>query len=319
MSTPPTDELSEATGARQRGAPQPITAACTRQALALSQRQCSPKSSTTANDGGWQQARPRRSRPAQASRAASPTPSASSTSTRRSDSRRSDTRSAASRGASSVSAASTHRLAAERRRVFKQRQRPEISTLAVGNELQGTVSGVKDFGAFIDCGVSKDGLLHASEADPHGRPVRDLRERVNIGESLRVWVKDVNLQEGKFTLTARDPTAALAAAAAAAEARHQERMAREAEWERRKVERAKQEEGRRVLAQIETAMVEEAKAREVAAAAARIEAGMVLPAAAVLCGTELPAPPTPRKLEVLVERFVNGKRLVLYKMPWNPA
>lgn len=313
MSTPPTDELSEATGARQRGAPQPITAACTRQALALSQRQCSPKSSTTSNDGGWQQARPRRSRPAQASRAASPTPSSSSTSTRRSD-----TRSAASRGASSVSAASTHRLAAERRRIFKQRQRPEISTLAVGNELQGTVSGVKDFGAFIDCGVSKDGLLHASEADPHGRPVRDLRERVNIGESLRVWVKDVNLLEGKFTLTTRDPTAVLAATAAA-EARHQERMAREAEWERRKAERAKQEEGRRVLAQIETAMVEEAKAREVAAAAARIEAGMVLPAAAVLCGSELPAPPTPRKLEVLVERFVNGKRLVLYKMPWNPA
>lgn len=185
----------------------------------------------------------------------------------------------------------------------------------------------------MDVGCSKDGLWHACECDPYGRLVRDMRERVNKGDKVSLWVKAV--AAGKFCLTARDPVpqpvpqpaaapaasalsaAALAATAAATERTRQASAAREAAREREEDERRRCAERKARAAELEAAMVAEAKEREATQAAAREAAGLVLPAAEVLRGVQQPPAPKQLELEVLVEKVINGKRRVLYKMPWK--
>lgn len=194
------------------------------------------------------------------------------------------------------------------------------------------MTGVRDFGAFIRIGAGKDGLLHVSDAqadDVQGH-VADARDVLAVGQRVRVFVKAIDSEAGKFTLTTRPPVArpeaprevkpSAAASAAMAAAKAREQQAREA----RQAEQARQEAARihrAEIAAIEAAMVEAAHAREAAAAAAREEAGLLLPAAAVLLGQPIPpVQPTRRAFEeVLVRKMVNGKELVLYKMPWRYA
>ena len=67
-------------------------------------------------------------------------------------------------------------------------------------------------------------------------------------------------------------------------------------------------------------MMEAAAEREAAAAAARAEAGLLLPAAELLRGVELPPAPEPQTLEVLATKsFCGGRKRVLYRMPWKSA
>ena len=66
----------------------------------------------------------------------------------------------------------------------------EITDLTVGMELEGIVTNVVNFGAFVDIGVHQDGLVHISQmAD---RFVRDPLEVVTVGEVVKVRVIDVN-------------------------------------------------------------------------------------------------------------------------------
>lgn len=209
----------------------------------------------------------------------------------------------------------------------------DLSRIQAGRAIQGVVTGVRDFGAFININAGKDGLLHAREADARGAHVADMRERLAVGERVSVFVKHVDAAASQFTLTLRDPAAASAAATAAmAAAAERERVmraeaereyaAREAEQARRDAERREREEARerrrqqeREVAEIEASMVAAAEARDVLAAEARAAAGMVLPVAELLRGKELPPAPAeePTSWEVLVRV---GDR-VLYKMPWK--
>lgn len=61
-----------------------------------------------------------------------------------------------------------------------------IDDLSVGQELEGMVTNVTDFGAFVDVGIGQDGLVHLSELSH--RYVRDPRRVVHVGESVRVKV-----------------------------------------------------------------------------------------------------------------------------------
>ena len=66
----------------------------------------------------------------------------------------------------------------------------EIRDLSPGMVLEGVVSNVAAFGAFVDIGVHQDGLVHVSElAD---RFVRDPREVVKVGDIVRVRVLEVD-------------------------------------------------------------------------------------------------------------------------------
>ncbi len=77
----------------------------------------------------------------------------------------------------------------------------EIADLTVGMVLEGVVSNVAAFGAFVDIGVHQDGLVHVSElAD---RFVRDPREVVKVGDIVKVRVVDVDAARRRIGLSMR--------------------------------------------------------------------------------------------------------------------
>ncbi len=75
----------------------------------------------------------------------------------------------------------------------------KLSDLEPGMLLEGVVTNVTAFGAFVDIGVHQDGLVHISEmAD---RFVKDPREVVKAGDVVRVRVKDVDEARKRIGLT----------------------------------------------------------------------------------------------------------------------
>ncbi len=77
----------------------------------------------------------------------------------------------------------------------------EPKDLVVGMVLEGRVSNVAAFGAFVDIGVHQDGLVHVS-ALSH-RYVRDPRAVVKAGDIVKVKVMEVDLQRGRIALSMR--------------------------------------------------------------------------------------------------------------------
>jgi uncharacterized protein len=76
-----------------------------------------------------------------------------------------------------------------------------LEDLKIGMELEGIVTNVTAFGAFVDVGVHQDGLVHVSQlAD---RFVKDPAEIAKVGDKLRVRVLEVDLDRGRIALTAR--------------------------------------------------------------------------------------------------------------------
>ena len=75
----------------------------------------------------------------------------------------------------------------------------EIGDLKPGMQLEGVVTNVAAFGAFVDIGVHQDGLVHISElAD---RFIKDPREVVKAGDVVRVRVKEVDAGRKRIALT----------------------------------------------------------------------------------------------------------------------
>ena len=77
----------------------------------------------------------------------------------------------------------------------------EISDLQVGMILEGVVSNVANFGAFVDIGVHQDGLVHISMlADKF---VSDPRDVVKAGDVVKVKVVEVDVARKRIALTMR--------------------------------------------------------------------------------------------------------------------
>ncbi len=77
----------------------------------------------------------------------------------------------------------------------------DLSDLKPGMVLEGVVTNVASFGAFVDIGVHQDGLVHVSRlAD---RFVKDPHEVVKTGEVVRVKVLEVDLERKRIALTMR--------------------------------------------------------------------------------------------------------------------
>ncbi len=82
----------------------------------------------------------------------------------------------------------------------------EISDLKPGMLLEGTVTNVAAFGAFVDIGVHQDGLVHVSQlAD---RFVKDPHEVVKAGDVVKVRVTEVDVPRKRIGLTMRKDGAA---------------------------------------------------------------------------------------------------------------
>lgn len=77
----------------------------------------------------------------------------------------------------------------------------EIKDLVPGMTLEGVVSNVAAFGAFVDIGVHQDGMVHVSELSD--RFVRDPREVVKVGDIVRVRVLDVDVARKRISLSMR--------------------------------------------------------------------------------------------------------------------
>ncbi|MFO0761759.1 MAG: Tex family protein [Byssovorax sp.] len=76
-----------------------------------------------------------------------------------------------------------------------------MEDLKPGMELEGVVTNVTAFGAFVDVGVHQDGLVHVSQlAD---RFVKDPGEVVKVGDKLKVRVIEVDLGRKRISLTAK--------------------------------------------------------------------------------------------------------------------
>ena len=77
----------------------------------------------------------------------------------------------------------------------------EVKDLQPGMILEGVVTNVANFGAFVDIGVHQDGLVHISALA--NKFVKDPREVVKAGDVVRVKVVEVDLQRQRIALTMR--------------------------------------------------------------------------------------------------------------------
>lgn len=75
----------------------------------------------------------------------------------------------------------------------------DIGDLREGMELEGTVSNVAAFGAFVDLGVHQDGLVHVSQLSH--KFVTDAREVVKTGDIVRVRVLEVDAARKRIALS----------------------------------------------------------------------------------------------------------------------
>jgi uncharacterized protein len=85
--------------------------------------------------------------------------------------------------------------------------REDVTTLAdleAGMMLEGVVSNVTNFGAFVDIGVHQDGLVHISELSQ--RFVRDPREVVQVGQVVQVRVLGVDQALQRISLSMKTPS-----------------------------------------------------------------------------------------------------------------
>jgi protein Tex len=75
----------------------------------------------------------------------------------------------------------------------------DIKDLKEGMTLEGTVSNVAQFGAFVDLGVHQDGLVHVSQLA--NKFVTDAREVVKTGDIVKVKVLEVDVARKRISLT----------------------------------------------------------------------------------------------------------------------
>lgn len=99
----------------------------------------------------------------------------------------------------------------------------QISDLKPGMQLEGVVTNVTHFGAFVDVGVHQDGLVHISALS--ARFVSDPREVVKAGEVVKVKVMEVDVARKRIGLSMRLDDAPEASEAKTAPTKRRERNA----------------------------------------------------------------------------------------------
>ena len=76
-----------------------------------------------------------------------------------------------------------------------------MNDLEIGMVLEGVVSNVANFGAFVDIGVHQDGLVHISAIT--NKFIKDPREAVKTGDIVKVKVTEVDVSRKRISLTMR--------------------------------------------------------------------------------------------------------------------
>src|SRR5699024_873466 len=82
--------------------------------------------------------------------------------------------------------------------LIKSRTSITFMTNEVGSKVQGKVTGITNFGAFVELEKGKTGLVHISEvADTY---VKDINEHLTVGDEIKVKVINVE-DDGKIGLS----------------------------------------------------------------------------------------------------------------------
>lgn len=76
-----------------------------------------------------------------------------------------------------------------------------IKDLQSGMILEGVVTNLTRFGAFVDIGVHQDGLLHISEVS--NKYIADLNQILKVGQHIKVEVKSVDAERNRITLSSK--------------------------------------------------------------------------------------------------------------------
>jgi len=82
-----------------------------------------------------------------------------------------------------------------------EKRKEVFESIKVGDRIEGTVSRIVDFGAFVDLG-GIDGLIHISEMS-WGR-IKKVTDVLKEGDKVKVTVLDVNAEKGKISLSLKD-------------------------------------------------------------------------------------------------------------------
>ncbi|SFP52084.1 S1 domain-containing post-transcriptional regulator GSP13 [Salibacterium halotolerans] len=77
-----------------------------------------------------------------------------------------------------------------------------VEQYEVGSIVEGKVTGIKPFGAFVALDENKQGLVHISEV-AHGY-VKDINDELSVGDEVKVKIKSVDADSGKISLSIRD-------------------------------------------------------------------------------------------------------------------
>ena len=77
-------------------------------------------------------------------------------------------------------------------------------SIEVGNILPGKVTGITNFGAFVDLGNRKTGLVHISEVS--NSYIKDIKDVLTVGDEVQVKVMEI-AGDGKVSLSIRRASA----------------------------------------------------------------------------------------------------------------
>lgn len=75
----------------------------------------------------------------------------------------------------------------------------DIRDLVIGQQLEGTVRNVVDFGAFVDIGLHNDGLIHISQMSKTF--IKHPRQVLSLGDLVTVWVSKIDVEREKLNLS----------------------------------------------------------------------------------------------------------------------
>lgn len=78
-----------------------------------------------------------------------------------------------------------------------------VRILSVGQQVTGNVKRIADFGAFVDIGVGRDGLIHISELSV--RRVGKVTDVLSEGQEVTAWIKKLDRDRNRISLTLIDP------------------------------------------------------------------------------------------------------------------
>ncbi len=90
----------------------------------------------------------------------------------------------------------SHRAILEREK--EEERKKKLESLEPGQVVEGTVSNIRDFGAFVDIG-GLDGLLHVSQLS--WERVQHPKDVLEVGQKIRVKIEKINKQTGKISLS----------------------------------------------------------------------------------------------------------------------